>query len=57
MRSREVRFHRAKEGDTESPMALPAALTRMQASAKKFDVGKVREADVALVAAASGGDN
>jgi len=51
-----VRFHRAKKGETEPPMTVAAALTRMLASAKKFDVAKVREADVALVAAASGGE-
>ena len=37
-------------------MALGAALTRMASAAKKFDVEKVRESDLALVAAASGGD-
>ena len=46
-----VRFHRAKKGDTTPPMPLPAALTRMAASARKFDVGSVRERDLALVAA------
>ena len=35
---------------------LAAALTRMSASAKKFDIAGVREADLALVAAVSGGD-
>jgi hypothetical protein len=37
------------------PMA--AALTRMAASAKKLDTSKVREGEVALVAAASGGSD
>ena len=46
-----VRFHRPKKGDTAPPMPLPAALTRMAASARKFDVGSVRERDLALVAA------
>jgi ParB family chromosome partitioning protein len=46
-----VRFHRAKKGDTAPPMPLPAALTRMSASARKFDVASVRERDLALVAA------
>ena len=32
------------------------ALTRMAAAAKKFDPSAVRESEVALVAAASGGD-
>jgi len=49
-----VRFHRAKKGDTAPPMPLPAALTRMAAAAKRFDVGSVRERDLALVAAVSG---
>jgi ParB family chromosome partitioning protein len=51
-----VRFHRAKRGETEAPMAMGAALTRMAASAKKFDPGKVRESELALVAAVSGGE-
>ena len=46
-----VRFHRAKKGDTAPPMPLPAALTRMAAAARTFDVGSVRERDLALVAA------
>jgi len=50
-----VRFHRAKKGDTGPPMPLPAALTRMAASARRFDVGSVRERDLALVAAVAGG--
>ncbi|HSF17911.1 MAG TPA: ParB N-terminal domain-containing protein [Vicinamibacteria bacterium] len=48
-----VRFHRAKKGDTTPPMAMGAALTRMAASAKKFDTSSVREQDLALVAAVS----
>ncbi|MBW2242794.1 MAG: ParB N-terminal domain-containing protein [Deltaproteobacteria bacterium] len=48
-----VRFHRAKKGETKPPMELGAALTRMAAAAKKFDLGKVRERDLALVAAVS----
>src|SRR5215470_1569558 len=50
-----VRFHRAKKGDTAPPMPLAAGLTRMAASARKFDVGSVRERDLALVAAVAGG--
>ena len=46
-----VRFHRAKKGDTTPPMTLPAALTRMLASAKKFDVQSVKFGDLAMVAA------
>lgn len=51
-----VRFHRIKKGETEPPMSLAAGLTRMAAAARKFDAGAVREGEVALVAAASGGD-
>jgi len=50
-----VRFHRVKKGETTPPMAMKAALTRMAASAKKFDVAGVRERDLALVSAAVGG--
>ena len=46
-----VRWHRAEKGETVPPMALGAALTRMSASARKFDAGSVRERDLALVAA------
>ena len=45
-----VRFHKAKKGDTKPPMTLAAALTRMLASANKFDVGSVSSRDLALVA-------
>lgn len=48
-----VRFHRAKKGETRPPMTLAAALTRMSASARKFDVDSVRERDLAIVAAMS----
>jgi ParB family chromosome partitioning protein len=46
-----VRFHRAKKGDTTPPMPVAAALTRMAAAARTFDVASVRERDLALVAA------
>ena len=46
-----VRWHRAKKGDTKPPMELSAALTRMSAAARKFDLGSVRQGDLALVAA------
>lgn len=46
-----VRFHRAKKGDTTPPMSMAAALTRMAAAARKFDVESVRFGDLALVAA------
>ncbi len=49
-----VRFHRVKPGDTKPPMPLPAALTRMAAAARRFDVASVRERDLALVAAVGG---
>ena len=48
-----VRFHRAKKGDVQPAMPIAAALTRMAASAKKFDVGSVKQGDLALVAAVS----
>ena len=48
-----VRFHRAKAGDTKPAMPIAAALTRMTAAARNFDVGKVRTSDLALVAALS----
>ena len=46
-----VRFHRAKKGETKPAMPIAAALTRMAASARKFDAGSVRERDLAIVAA------
>jgi ParB family transcriptional regulator, chromosome partitioning protein len=48
-----VRFHRTKPGDRKPPMPIAAALTRMTAAARNFDVGKVRPSDLALVAALS----
>ncbi len=49
-----VRFHKLAKGETKPPMELPAALTRMAAAARKFDVASVRERDLALVAAVAG---
>jgi len=46
-----VRFHRAKKGNTTPPMTMAAALTRMAAAAKKFDIDTVKFGDLALVAA------
>jgi ParB family transcriptional regulator, chromosome partitioning protein len=46
-----VRFHKAKKGDTKPAMPIAEALTRMLGAAKKFDAGKVRQQDLALVAA------
>jgi len=54
-----VRFVRTKKGAGESkpPMPIAAALTRMSASARKFNTATVKESDLALVAAVSGGDS
>jgi len=49
-----VRFHRAKKGDAKPPMTVAAALTRMAANARRFDVDSVKPGELALVAAASG---
>jgi len=46
-----VRFHRARKGDTTPPMTMSAALTRMAAAAKTFDIDSVKFGDLALVAA------
>ena len=48
-----VRFQRLKKGQTEPPMPIAQALTRMAAAAAKFDLASVSVNDVALVAAAS----
>ena len=52
-----VRFHRAKKGQTDPPMAVAAALTRMAVSAKKFDMASVKSSDLALVAAVGGAED
>jgi ParB family chromosome partitioning protein len=49
-----VRFHKAKKGDTQPPMPLAQALTRMAAAAKSFNVGSVSNADLAWVAVGAG---
>lgn len=49
-----VRFHRAKKADNTPPMTMKAALTRMAAAAKTFDVDSVRQGDLAIVAAIAG---
>jgi ParB family chromosome partitioning protein len=49
-----VRFHKAKKGDAAPPMAMGAALTRMAAAARRFDLASVRASDLALVAAVAG---
>jgi ParB family chromosome partitioning protein len=46
-----VRFVKQKRGETAPAMPFGAALTRMAASARKFDASTVRERDLALVAA------
>jgi len=51
-----VRFHRSKKGDSRPAMTIAAALTRMAASAKKFDVDSVERSDLALVAAVASDD-
>jgi len=45
-----VRFHKVKKGDTQPPMPLAQALTRMAGAAKSFNVGSVSNADLAWVA-------
>jgi len=46
-----VRFHKIKKGDTKPPMPIAAALTRMAAAAKKFNLESVKTSDLAMVAA------
>jgi len=46
-----VRFHRAKKGETRPAMPIKEALTRMAASAKRFNVDSVKPGELALVAA------
>ena len=49
-----VRFHKVKKGDTQPPMPLAQALTRMAGAAKSFNVGSVSNADLAWVAVGAG---
>ena len=49
-----VRFVKTKKSEPGPAMAIGAALTRMAASARKFDPAAVRERDLQLAAAASG---
>ena len=49
-----LRFHQVKNGSAGPPMPMAAALTRMAAAARKFDLGSVRPGDLALVAATAG---
>jgi ParB family chromosome partitioning protein len=46
-----VRFHKMKKGDDRPAMPIAAALTRMAASAKKFNMDSVKTSDLAMVAA------
>jgi len=52
-----VRFHKAKRGAAAAPppMPLAQALTRMSASARRFEVGSVSNADLAWVAVGAEG--
>jgi ParB family chromosome partitioning protein len=49
-----VRFHVAKRGDRKPAMAIGAALTRMTAAAKSFQVESVSNVDLAWVAVGAG---
>jgi len=49
-----VRFVQQKRGEAGPAMPIGAALLRMAASAKKFDLAGVRERDLALVAVVAG---
>ncbi|MGB9429233.1 MAG: ParB N-terminal domain-containing protein [Gammaproteobacteria bacterium] len=48
-----VRWVRQKKGDDKPPMPMAAALTRMAAAARGFNVESVKPADLAIVAALS----
>ncbi|MGH8278713.1 MAG: ParB N-terminal domain-containing protein [Gammaproteobacteria bacterium] len=48
-----VRWIRLKKGDTKPPMPMAAALTRMAAAARNFNVESVKPSDLAIVAALS----
>jgi ParB family chromosome partitioning protein len=49
-----VRFAKAPKGAASPPMPIGAALTRMAAAARSFDLASVRGSDLALVAGAAG---
>jgi len=49
-----VRFHKPKKGDRAPPMPLGAALTRMAAAARGFNIGSVSNSDLAWVAVGAG---
>ncbi|MDE2196017.1 MAG: ParB N-terminal domain-containing protein [Gammaproteobacteria bacterium] len=48
-----VRWIRLKKSDTRPPMEMAAALTRMAAAARNFNVDSVKPGDLAIVAALS----
>lgn len=49
-----VRFHKVKKGDTQPPMPLAQALTRMAAAARSFKLESVSNSDLAWVAVGAG---
>ena len=49
-----VRFHKVKKGDTQPPMPLAQALTRMAAAARSFELESVSNSDLAWVAVGAG---
>jgi ParB family chromosome partitioning protein len=49
-----VRFVKKKKGETAPSMPIGAALVRMAAAARRFDLASVRGSDLALVAAVAG---
>ena len=49
-----VRFHKIKKGDTQPPMPIAEALTRMAAAAKNFKLESVSNSDLAWVAVGAG---
>jgi ParB family chromosome partitioning protein len=49
-----VRFHKVKKGDSNPPMPLAQALTRMAAAAKTFKLDSISHADLAWVAVGAG---
>jgi ParB family transcriptional regulator, chromosome partitioning protein len=49
-----VRFHKVKKGETQPPMPLAQALTRMTAAARTFKLESVSNSDLAWVAVGAG---
>src|ERR1700722_9641456 len=49
-----VRFHKSRKGDTQPPMPVAQALTRMAAAARKFNLESVSNADLAWGAVGAG---